>query len=285
MLEYFQINSDTVKERIIGYSPPGVGKSRWGLHLSERFGEIVYYAADKGSEYLASIFPAYRSRIHVIRPVADFDRKINPIHNFSEFCIHNWKKEFPNVKTIVVDTYTKVANDCIMWSANNRAVTAEKHYEVGTPGDAGSQIIPNRGDYMAIQSLSRGFIDLIFEHQKDMHIIFLMHEDISQVDGVGSVGGPAHPGRTMMLELPASFNTVIRLFRKPVSEKTSTGQTRAKSKVIASTDSQGAYIARIREAGAHGNECPEVVLDDDPINFWNWYEKEHMPALEGAETK
>lgn len=270
MLTHFNPDVVGIKERIIAYSYSGFGKTRFVTSLpTEKYGDIVYYAADENSELLGSVLKKYRvnedgsRRIHVLKP----DRE-DPIGNFTEFCIHDWKAEFPKAKTLIVDTYSKVMFDAIMFAANRGFMNQEKHYQFGVPNRPGSQAIPNRNDYQGIQGASRGFLDMIFHHQKDMHIIFVHHEDITQVEGVGAVGGPSHPGRTMTLELPAKFDTVIRLTREPQIAPDGT----VRLVVVANTASNGQYIAKIRENGVDGNPLPQVVLGRDPINFWNAYD-------------
>jgi len=284
--------------RAIIYGRPGFGKSRLALSLPDtaEWGDILYYAADEGSEDLASVDPKYvhhpngERRIHVLKPDSGDAGDDSPILNFNEFAYRNWRKEkdehgkypFAKVKTLVIDTYTKIANDVIAWSANNQAVTAERHYTVGDPAKGG-QVIPNRGDYMAIAALSRGFLSALFEHQREMNIIYVMHEEMNVIEGVGAQGGPAHPGRQMTEELPAKFPTVIRVDRRTEPGK---GGAPSRKVVVAITESSGQYLAKFRENGTVGNPMPEVVLDIDPVNFWVRF-SEAMAKINGqmAATK
>ena len=261
------------KERVIIYGRAGIGKTRLALSPSEaKYGKIVYYAADTNSEFLTSIDPAKRDRVIVVKPEGD-----DPGALFMQFCMTDWKKIDPEIGTVIVDTYTKVALDAIRHSANTGAVTSEKHYVVGDPKNGG-QTLPNRGDYLAIESLSRGFLDMIFTKQKDMHIFFLCHEDVKIVENVSAVGGPAHPGRAMTEYLPAQFNTVIRLIRKQMLVP---GAEFAEDVVVAITENDGKYIAKVRTANeTSANPLAQVVLDRDPVNFWNQYDA--LFAAEGA---
>jgi hypothetical protein len=249
------------KERIIIYGRAGIGKTRLALSLPEKYGKIAYYAADQNSEFLTSISPSKRGKILVVKPEGD-----NPTALFMQFCMTDWKKIDPEIGTLVVDTYTKVALDSIRYSANSGSMTAEKHFVIGDP-NAGGQTIPNRGDYLAIESLSRGFLDMLFARQKGMHIICLCHEDVKLVEGVHAVGGPAHPGRAMTEYLPAQFNTVIRLIREQVLIP---GDSTPSEVVIAVTENDGKFVAKVRTSNeGAANPLARVVLDRDPTTYWS----------------
>ena len=252
------------KERIIIYGRAGIGKTRLALSLPERYGKIAYYAADTNAEFLSSISPSKRDRI--ISVVGEGD---DPTQLFMQFCRTDWKEIDPEIGTLVVDTYTKVAQDAIRFSANSGAMSNEPHLMVGNPQEGG-QAIPNRGDYLAIESLSRGFLDMLFAKQRDMHIIFLCHEDVKIVENVHAVGGPAHPGRAMTEYLPAQFATVIRLIRDQVLVP---GADAPEDVVIAITENDGKFIAKVRTSDEENeNPLARVVLERDPSNFWKKYD-------------
>lgn len=264
------------KERIIIYGRAGIGKTRLALSLPERYGKIAYYAADQNSEFLTSIDAAKRARIIVVKPEGD-----DPTALFMQFAMTDWKKIDPAIGTVVVDTYTKVALDAIRHSANTGAVTAEKHFVVGDPANGG-QVLPNRGDYMAIDSLSRGFLDMIFTRQKDMNIIFLCHEDVKIVENVHAVGGPAHPGRAMTEYLPAQFNTVIRLIREQTLVP---GADAPEDVVIAITENDGKFIAKVRTANETGaNPLARVFLERNPSSYWTKYYDPQFAVVEPKES-
>jgi hypothetical protein len=260
------------KERIIIYGRAGIGKTRLALSLPPRYGKIVYFAADQNSEFLTSIDASKRARIIVVKPEGD-----NPAALFMQFVMTDWKKVDPAIGTVVIDTYTIVALNAIRYSANSGAMTAEKHYVVGDPA-AGGQTIPNRGDYNAIESLSRGFLDMLFARQKDMNIICLCHEDIKLVEGVHAVGGPAHPGRAMTEYLPAQFNTVIRLIRDQVLIP---GASAPEDVVIAITENDGKFIAKVRTSDEGvANPLARVILDRNPTTYWT---QKYDPAFAAVE--
>ena len=251
-------------ERIIVYARAGIGKTRFGLSLTERFGKIAYFAADKNSWLLQSISKEKRKRVVVVKP-----KGYDPTALFMQFCMTDWSEIDPEIKTLVVDTYTKVAMDAIAWTANTNAVDREKHYIIGEPGEGGIAI-PNRGDYQAIDGLSKGFLDMLFDKQSDKHIIFLCHEEVKTVEGVNSVGGPQHPGRQMIDYLPAQFSTVIRLIRE---ELLVPGADNVEPVVVAITDNDGKFVAKLRtENENEPNPMARVLLERDPVNFWKQYD-------------
>lgn len=255
---------EDVKERILGYGRAGVGKTRWGLSLPERFGKIAYYAADKNSHLLGSIGRAKRDRIYVVRPVHQ-----DPTATFMSFCMKDWRKVDPAIGCLVIDTFSKVGMDSITYSANSGSMDREKHYVIGTPGEGG-QAIPNRGDYQAVDSLGKGFLDMLFDRQHDMHIVFLCHEDVKVIDGVHAVGGPAFPGRQMLEYLPGQFSTVIRLIRE---QQLVPGAEMPEDVVVAIGENDGKFVAKVRtDDETCKNVMARVVCGRDPSDWWTKYD-------------
>lgn len=243
------------------YGRAGVGKTRFGLSVPESWGKIAYYAADKNSWLLRSISKAKRSRIHVVRPRGD-----DPTALFMQFCMTDWDELDPEIGTIVVDTYTKVALDSISYTANSLTLDREKHYVVGEIGKGGIAI-PNRGDYQGVDGLSKNYLDMLFDHQLDKHIIFLCHEESKQLaEGMPSVGGPQHPGRQMIDYLPAQFSTVVRLVRDEVLIP---GADDVSPVVVAITENDGKYVAKLRTDDEEGpNPLARRVLERNPSSWW-----------------
>jgi hypothetical protein len=276
---FYPAKQENNRERIVIYSRAGVGKTRLALTLpvTEKWGEILYFAADDNSEFLPSINVSLRPRVHVIKPEGDITKA------FQQFCMQNWKKlkdkngvlipdaEQPmrNVRTLVIDTYTTLTYKAMMQGAQEQSMDREPHYKIGDPNEGGV-VIPNRGDYQGIEALSRGFIDTLFDKQRDYNIIFVCQEDWKEVAKGKFAGGPSHPGRKMLEDLPATFNTVIRLIREPFLVP---GTQIPTVKVIAVTDNDGAFIAKLRE-GDYEKASPlaRFPLDRNPINFWLAYD-------------
>ncbi len=272
-------NRETKKEHIVVYSAPGIGKSRFVLRLTPRFGNILYFAADPSSKYLDSIPEAWKDRVFVVDMEGD-----DMIGNFQTFCEMDWDamagKEmedgriFPKIDTIVVDTYTTIATTTLQDTANQGLAGAEKHFRVGDI-EKGGLIIPNRGDYRGNDSVSAGFISTLFDKQRNKHIIFVCHEVLKYVEDVCVGGGPSHPGRRMLTELPGAFSTVIRLIRDDVPMPDGS----VLNAVVAITENDGRWVAKTRTGkDIHApNPIARVILDRDPINFWNQYDSFYAP--------
>lgn len=266
-------------DRIIIYGRAGIGKSRLALMLpeDEKWGEILLYAADDNSELLQSIPERARKRVHVLKP-----RGEDHLRNFQEFCMRDWKaikdvkgnlipaehQPYRNVKTLVIDTFSTIAFRTIQQIANQGFISREEHFWVGEKGDGGFAL-PSRSDYQGIEQACKNFIDILFDKQRNYNIIFVCHEDSKEIAKGIFAGGPAVPGRRMLEDLPASFNTVIRLIKEA---KIQPGSAVPRWIVYALTDNDGRYIAKLREGDIeNGNRLGKVELETNPINFWKKY--------------
>ena len=256
--------AEIAKERILVYARAGTGKSRFVLSVPESWGRIAYYAADKNSWLLQSISAKKRERVHVVRPEGK-----DPMSLFMQFCMLDWDEIDPEIGTIVVDTYSKVAWDCIAYSANTLSMDREKHYVIGDLGQGGIAI-PNRGDYQGLDGLSKSFLDTLFSLQANKHIIFVCHEESKQLaEGAPFVGGPQHPGRQMIDYLPAQFSTVVRLVRDEVLVP---GADDVTSVVVAITENDGKFVAKLRtDDEEQPNPMARKVLDRNPSPWWDDY--------------
>lgn len=256
----------TRRELILGYAAAGGGKTRLFTSLPERFGDMVYFALDDGSEDLDSVLHKYRPRIHVIKP--EFK---DPIADAGKIAVTNWQRDFPKAKTLILDTFSNLT-----WKMLNhvteKGMFQAKHNSVGTPGTPMYTALPDKGDYGGVHGIIRNFVSAIIANQPGMNIIMICHQDTDKDDLAGTVGGPATVGRAMIEWLPARFKTVIRLDRA-VENAVAGGQVIQKTKYIARTSPHGAWIARINEASETGNPIPVTVLNVDPINFWNDHDR------------
>lgn len=267
------------KERVLIYARAGTGKSRFGLSVPASWGKIGYYAADKNSWLLRSISKAKRDRVVVVNPEGD-----DPTALFMQFAMLDWSEIDPEVGVIVVDTYTKVAMDSVSFSANTLAVDREKHYIIGELGKGGVAI-PNRGDYQGVDALSKDYLDALFSHQQDKHIIFIMHEESKQVGGKDGpiIGGPQHPGWTMIDYLPSQFSTVVRLIRE---EEVSSNGMEMTPVVVAITEYDGKFPAKLRTDDEEApNPLARVRLQRNPAHWWESFEAYCQGRLESSKPK
>jgi len=258
---------DVAKERILIYGRAGVGKTRFGLSIPESWGRIAYYAADKNSWLLQSVSKAKRDRVEIVRTSGP-----DPTAHFMQFCMMDLSEIGPDIGVIVVDTYTKVALDSVSYTANTLSVDREKHYIIGDLGKGGIAI-PNRGDYQGVDGLSKNYLDLLFDMHPDKHIIFMMHEESKQVGGKDGpvIGGPQHPGWTMIDYLPSQFSTVIRLIR---DEVLAPGADDITPVVVAITEYDGKFPAKLRTDDEEApNPLARRVLDRNPSPWWIEYEE------------
>ena len=282
-LELFKPETTAVvPERVIIYGRAGVGKTRLALELpdTDKWGEVLYYAADDNSEWLRSVRPTARKRIHVIKP-----RGSRHQENFQQFCMQDWKnlldpttkKPLPadkqpylNVRTLVVDTFTTVAFKTIQQIANDGTISREEHFIIGDIKNGGFAI-PSRSDYQGIDFAVKGFMDMLTDKQRDYNVILLCHEDSKEVSKGIMRGGPSVPGRRLLEDLPATFNTVIRLIREPMLVQPANV---VQNKVVALTGNDGLYVSKLRESDYSDEQHPlgKVILDQNPVNFWNQFD-------------
>ena len=182
--------------------------------------------------------------------------------------MRDWRKVDPEIRTLVVDTFTKVGWDSVTYSANTGSMDREKHYVVGVPGEGGVAI-PNRGDYQALDALGKGYLDTLFDKQRDMHIIFLCHEDVKVIGNVAR-GGPSFPGWTMGEYMPGEFSTVVRLIKETQLVK---GSEMPEDVVIAIGENDGKFIAKVRTNNESApNKMARVTLNRNPLNWWEAYD-------------
>jgi len=263
------------RELALIYGACGRGKSRLATCLPERFGEIVYFALDEGSEDLDSVLSKYRDRIHVIKP-----NFTDPIVDAGMIASTNWKEKFPNAKTLVLDTFSNLT-DRLLSYVTEKGLFQSKHNSIGIPGTNTYVALSDKGDIGGVHGIIKNFRTQIFAQQPDMNLIFICHEKLDESDAAGTIGGPAVVGKALTSWLPARFKTVIRLDveTEHVVEK---GAVVQKFKHIARTTAHGCWIARINENSESGNPMPKVALNVDARNFWDLYDLNFLPKEEVA---
>lgn len=257
------------RDLILMYADAGAGKTRAVTSLTERFGEIIYFALDEGSEGLDSVLEKYKHRIHVVKPTWE-----NPFVDAADIASRNWRKEYPNAKTIVLDTFTNLTWRLLMY-CTNKGMFSDKHVQIGV-GSGLQQSIPDRGDYRGTYGIIQNFVVQMINQQKDFNIIFVCHQEQPDTDEDGNKipGGPSIVGKKMTTWVPARFKTIIRLDRE-ITNKLVAGKVEIATKIIARTAAHGSFIARINENSEKGNPMPVVPLNIDSVNLWETFDKNY----------
>jgi hypothetical protein len=262
------------RELILLYGAAGRSKTRSATCLTERFGDILYFAIDEGSEDLDSVLEKYRKRITVI----PFSRSADPIVDAGMIASVNWKLRYPNVKTIIIDTLTTLSG-IILTHATNKGLFQSKHNSIGVPGTDTYLALSDKGDVGGTHGILKNFITQIIAKQPDMNIIMICHEAIKENEHTGTLGGPATVGTALVDWLPTKFKTIIRLDVES-ENVVSGGAVVKKTKYVARTAPHDNWIARINENSETGNPMPKVVLNVDSRNLWETFDSNFLPKEE-----
>lgn len=246
----------------IFYGGPGSGKTNIGTSYPKDWGTAAYIAVDNDAYRLEPVLPHYRDRLEVLR----FDGG-NPIDNLNEIAVHDWKKEGHGV--LIVDTFSKAARKVLTYAAKVGLFPAKDRIIFGPKSAEITQGLPVPGDYGGAQHLVMNWVDVLFEHQRDMHIILLCHQDLyipgkDAPAGTVARGGPATVGNAILETFPSEFPVVARL--EVVNRTTPDGKATATYRVV--TSMKGQYTARIREADLKGNPMPSYDLARDAGPWW-----------------
>ena len=282
------ITAGDVKERIAGYSPPKAGKTR--LYCSamrgcpERFGErAIYIAADDGSESLGPVLMEDRERLIVIKPRPELDgpaiigKNYDPLIEATTCATTNWREKYPDVGTIIWDTFTKTAQELLTSTALQERAPADSsdgRVTFGKKGTPSYNVSPSRSDYGATHNMVIHLLRHLFG--QPLAVIVLFHQDWKEpknaAEGTGIIGGPATVGKAQVEQISAMFQAVIRqeVRRKRDKDKGMVEE------YVARTQPHGFWIAGVR---APGPPMPSVGLEQDPVNFWHAYND----ALSGKE--
>lgn len=254
-------------ERILIYADPKCGKTRLATSLPEHFGESIYVAWDPGTEHLGPVLTHYRPRLHPIQSVPDGKNPYTPDIDAFAIALTDWKKEYPNAKTLIWDHMTATAEDCLAQIAD-AGQFSDKHIKIGTPSSAGKLNVPMEGDYGAVHSTIDRLTTYLF--RQPLHLIILTHATmIESKDGSGLLGGPATVGRASVRKYAGRFDTVIHLARKR--------KDKAGDAFVAFTDKHDNLWSAGVRSSLLTNPMPTFELAPDPSNFWLAYLKNFSP--------
>lgn len=268
-------------ERILIYGAPKVGKTRFATSLPARFGNIVYFAVDPGSERLDSVLAPYVSRIHVVqsRPAKVGD-VLDSRRDAFLVSQNDWVAQYPAVRTLVWDTLTISSQQILQHISDQGAFSSAGHISMGVKGSKEYQTVPMQGDYGAAQNAVDRIISFLF--QQPLHIIIVAHEGYRESMEAGSktlIGGPLTVGSKTIGSIAGRFPTCIRLTRRTEGS----GST-ARSRVIAYTETNGIWVAGVRSKHL-SNPLPMVDVIGDPLeSFWKPYDSTFAAAEQPPTT-
>ena len=264
-------------ERILIYGDPKTGKTRLATSLTPRFGDIIYFAAEPGAEFLTPVLSKYRSRIHLVKPSGN-----DPDKDAFTFCLNDWKKEFPSANTIVWDSLTATALDLLRYIADKGQFSDKAHIVIGS--DAYTQNIPMQGDYMAAQARVIRLLDFLF--RQPMHILVICHATYDAPEDAPTEGGPDTIGKAKVRTLPGRFDTVLYTTRQVVPPKKFGDP--SESKFLVYGERYKIWNAGIRSGHAH-NPMPLTEMPPDPGDVWQKFDHHFLlptlPALPPTNTE
>ena len=266
-------------ERILIYGDPKTGKTRLATSLTERFGSILYVAADPGSDGLSSVLEPYRGRIRPVSMSSNSSVQDNPHRDAFLVACNDWVGNPPKewgadnkVGAIVWDTMTATSQDILAYVATSGQFS-EKGVGLGVPGSKEYQKLAQQGDYMATHNIISRLTDFLFK--QPLHLIVVCHATYDEPREGGSVeGGPATTGKATVRSFPGRFDTVIHLTRR--STGSANNQTAGNSSLVTAwTERHGIWSAGIRSQHAL-NPMPKLDLAADPSNFWQEFDKHFL---------
>lgn len=274
-MKIYQPGTIKVHHRIALYGAAKRGKTRlatslpWGPKWGER---AIYVAFDPGSEELGSVLPHNREHLIVVKPEVEQMEsgrlRYDPLDQAIKIATYDWKKDFPDVNTIIWDTATETSFQ-LLSAYSDSGVFSEKHVAFGKPGTAAYHTAPMEGDYGAAQR-STAFI---LEHldRQPMHKIVIFHDEWDEPKegkGGATLGGPALAGKKGTKLIARRYDD---LFRVDAMEKV-VPPNRVVTKYYVHTQPQGIWVAGFRTPLLE-NPFPKYELPPDPIPFWNELDK------------
>jgi AAA domain-containing protein len=262
-------------ELIALYGPPGGGKTHlatslpWGPKWGER---AIYVPIDPRAEGLKSVAPENRGRLIVVKPstkLVNNELVLDMNDELVSIFTRDWKKEYPDVGTIICDTITVGAQEVLM-AVTESASFSDKHI---TYGKGRAQLsIPMQGDYGAAQAVVRRWF--IFLKNQPLNVLALFHGDYVEPESgePGTLfGGPTTVGKAGVRDMAAKFDNLF--FVNPVAETvTKPGSPPQKRlRYMVHTQRRGIWEAKLRVGSK--NPMPEVDITDNARSFWEKFDQ------------
>lgn len=270
------------KHKVLLYGVPKTGKTRLATSLpwedEATWGkQALYFSWDAGSDSLSSVRLKDREHLIVVVPEMKEVKKgleivltFDPHQEAHFMATRDWKKEFPDVGTIIWDTATDTAEKLLRAYANSGVFSGgagDKHITAGTRGTDDFLAFPMQGDYATAGISMLQIIDNLC-HQP-MNIIVICHADISNPNAeVSNVtfGGPSTVGTKSIARIAAKFDNLFRTERK-LAKPPLKG-----SEYMVYTEGRGIWLGGMRTPDSK-NPLPEFVVGStdreiDSSEFW-----------------
>lgn len=261
-------------ERICLMGPPGGGKTKLAGDLpfgTPKWGERgIYIASDSGSAGLDSVSFASRERlIPVYLKPSEVNGKLVIDTNafMCEALSNNWKAQYPDVGTIIVDTFTEPAKT-ILGDIADSGVTGG-HVTVGAGVSRTNN--PSPSDYgLAQQQVTRW---LKFAFGQPLNLVAIFHGDFVEPEQGESgtiFGGPATVGKALVRYIAGKFHNVFLVECKNQSVRVG-NEVKVQTKYMVHTEQKGIWHAKIRLGGP--NPMPSFDITNNTKGFWEAYDK------------
>lgn len=266
------------------YGSSGSGKTALATHLpwgDPRWGErAIYVAIDNSSEKLESIHPEDRKHLIIVSPepkVVNGRLVLDPHSEAAEIASHDWKSQFSDVGTIILDGGTELA-DMLLRSYANQGVFSgaggDKHLMVGQKGTASYMAQPMEGDYGMAQNGMNHILGFLFK--QPLSIICVFQEDIYQPKGTAAasaaIGGPVGAGGKSINKLASKFNTVVRCEARSSSIPDAKGQIKNTTQFKVYTEPRGIWLGKLRKPVGMENPIAEMDVTNRIHEFWKAFD-------------
>lgn len=278
-MKLYKPGVDFVPARVALYGPAKTGKSRlatalpWGPRWGER---AIYVAADPGSEELGSVLEQNRERLIVVKPAPEQGNKYDPLGDAIKIATYDWKKDYPDVNTIIWDTVTETSRKLLAAYADSGAFS-EKHVTFGKPGTLEYHAAPMEGDYGAAQRSTVFMLEYL--DRQPLNKVLIFHDELVEPkeNAVGmTFGGPALAGKAGTKIIAGRYDNLFKTHCKELFD--SKGKATLEYRVYTAPFSF--WLAGFRNPNKE-NPIPMLKMDSDPVNIWLAYEK----AITGASNE
>jgi len=166
-------------EQVAIFGDAGSGKTRLAASVCrsnpQKYGKrALYFALDPGTSTLPSVLLADRPNLIPITFSPSDGKPLDPYDEMVKAARTDWKAQFPDVGTAILDTMTTLSGD-ILIAITNSGKFSDKHITIEGSGP-GKLMIPMMGDYRAAQFCVMNLIR--FWQQQPLHVLMLFHSTI-----------------------------------------------------------------------------------------------------------